>query len=153
MNGNDVRVLESGRGLRLPGEALEGMVVVRQLRPQYLQGYRTVEALLVRLQDDAHPPAAQKANDPVRPQLGQARRVYWLLQNTTGDEPSDLVTRRLQVPEESQMPAQVVREFWMLPDQIRFADRLSASLSVEEVVEDLADAKIARVLSGRFATS
>ena len=62
---DDVRVVQPGGGPRLVEEPPPAVRIGGGVRPQHLQGDGAVEADVDGLVDDAHPPPAQLADDPV----------------------------------------------------------------------------------------
>ena len=85
---DDVRVVEPRGRVGFADEALAALRVQLRVRGQYLEGDRTAERLLHRLEHDAHPAAADLADDAevakaVRERflLGRASRAAELLED------------------------------------------------------------------------
>jgi hypothetical protein len=65
VDGDDVRVLQAGRGGRLGAEALQLLLVRRRAGQQHLDGDHPFQARLPRLEDDPHAAAAHLAQQLV----------------------------------------------------------------------------------------
>jgi hypothetical protein len=72
VDGDDVRVVERGRRLRLVAEAMDGGLVGEPGAQDHLERHGAAEARVARLVDDAHAAAAELLEDLV---VGEARRV------------------------------------------------------------------------------
>jgi len=146
VDGDDVWMSKSGGGFGLAREALQCDAVVRQLGAQDLERDGAVEAFLVRSEDDAHPAAADEAENLVSVELRQIAWVFASGQQTLGDERVNLVGGRAQFTQQCEVFAQVVGQVRVFRQQLSLADVLAARSVREEFVENLPDARFARVV-------
>ncbi len=75
INGDDMVVLQSGRGPRLAQEALPGGGAGGQGRMHHLQGHAALQLRIFGVEHDAHAAVTEHAQDAIRPQPADLIRL------------------------------------------------------------------------------